>query len=72
MKRVTPSELIRANRERAGIRNDKELSERIGLPYQTLRYRFKYPSTWKVFELQSLIRVTKMPDEDILELVKGK
>lgn len=62
--------LIRADGVKAGIRDDKELSKRLGMPYSTLRYRMKYPSTWKMYELQSLVKITKMPDEDILALVR--
>ena len=32
--------------ERAGL-NGKALADLTGIPYQTLRYRYKYPSTWR-------------------------
>ena len=41
--------------ERAGL-NGKALANLTGIPYQTLRYRYKYPSTWRFCEWGAVMR----------------
>ena len=65
------TDIIRANRERVRIASDTELAIRIGMPVPTIRYRMKNPSTWKQYELRDLCRITNMPDEDIVALIRG-
>lgn len=68
---MNETNIIRANRQRVGIETDKELARRIGMPIATFRYRMKHPTTWIRYELQSIIEETKMPDADIVTLMRG-
>ena len=63
-------DIIRSNRERAGIRSNKELAERIGIPLSTFNYRISHPGTWIQYELRELVKVTGMPDEDLVLLIR--
>ncbi len=69
---MTERDIIRSARERAGIRSDKELMERTGLPYSTFMHERKIdPGSFILRELRQIIKKTDMQDADILALVKG-
>ena len=68
---MNETNIIRANRQRVGIDTDKELARRIGMPESTFKYRIKHPTSWIRYELQAIIEITKMPDADIVTLMKG-
>ena len=70
---MTEVEIIRSNREKAGIRSELELSKVTGLSYQTLvRTRMKDPGSFKVYELRQIIKYTDWTPEDLWEFITGK
>lgn len=55
MKTPTLTATLKGAVERAGL-NGKALADLTGIPYQTLRYRYKYPSTWRFCEWGAVMR----------------
>jgi len=55
MKTPTLTATLKGAVERAGL-NGKALANLTGIPYQTLRYRYKYPSTWRFCEWGAVMR----------------
>ena len=41
------------------------LAKRIGLPYQTLVYRYKHPATWRFCEFGAILRNINFTDDEI-------
>ena len=56
---------------RAGIETKRDLAKRTGIKYGTLNERFQKPEQLRLFELKAIADETGMPDEDILQIVKG-
>ena len=57
------TDIIRGAIKRNGLTGIK-LAEIIGMPYQTLLYRFRNPGTWKFYEWGSVLRhIRFLPDE---------
>lgn len=55
MRTPTLTATLKGAVERAGL-NGKALANLTGIPYQTLRYRYKYPSTWRFCEWGAVMR----------------
>lgn len=55
MRTPTLTATLKGAVERAGL-NGKTLANLTGIPYQTLRYRYKYPSTWRFCEWGAVMR----------------
>ena len=55
MRMSTLTATLKGAVERAGL-NGKALANLTGIPYQTLRYRYKYPSTWRFCEWGAVMR----------------
>ena len=45
--------------------NGVSLSKAIGMPYQTLNYRYRHPETWKLYEIASLFRHVEFTESDM-------
>jgi hypothetical protein len=60
---------IRAAREMAGIRSDRELMRICGIPESTF-YHLKDTGELRLWQLKAIIEATDMPDNLILEVVK--
>ena len=50
--------------------SSKKLSQEMGIPYQTLRYRFKNPSTWRFYEWGNLLNHLPLTEEELTEIRK--
>lgn len=73
MKNTMERQILRSNRERVGITSDKEFAKQLGFSYSTyVHQRKQNPASFILYELRAIIRLTNMPDEDILALVKGE
>lgn len=71
MKKREEKNIIRSAAAAVGIFSDKELSQKTTIPYSTLRKRYREPETLLLSEIKILIRVTKMPEHEILALLRG-
>lgn len=45
-------------------------SKTIRIPYQTLRYRYKNPTSWKFYEWGAVLNVVPFMDEELLKIRK--
>ena len=61
---------IRAAREMAGIRSDRELMKICGIPESTF-YHMKDIGNLRVWQLREIIEATDMPDNLILKVARG-
>ena len=41
------------------------LAKRIGLPYQTLIYRYKHPATWRFCEWAAILRNIEFTEDEL-------
>lgn len=48
----------------------KALSRETGIPYQTLRYRFKNPSTWRFYEWGAVLKHVEFTEDELKEIRK--
>ena len=48
--------------------NISKLSNDIGMPYQTLRRRLKYPETWRFYEWKMVLKHVPFTDEELTEI----
>lgn len=48
----------------------QELSRLTGIPYQTLRYRYKHPQTWKAYELGQVLNYGEFNDSDYIGIMQ--
>lgn len=69
MKTPKITSILKGAAARADLSSIK-LSKTIGMPYQTLRYRFKNPMTWKFYEWRMLLKHLPLTDEELLEIRK--
>jgi hypothetical protein len=72
MKRSNAKTIIRSNRERSGIRSDSELARVTGIGYRTLLRRMDDPGSMLLCELRVLAKKINLPDNELLELIKGQ
>lgn len=63
MKTPTLTATLKGAVGRAGL-NGKALANLTGIPYQTLRYRYKYPSTWRFCEWGAVERHIEFNDSE--------
>ena len=52
-------------------RNDmtaKDLAKQTGIPYQTLRYRYRNPSTWRFCEWGAVLRHVEFTEAELNEI----
>lgn len=52
----------------AAARSDltsKALARETGIPYQTLRYRFKNPTSWRFYEWRAILRHVEFSEEEL-------
>ena len=52
----------------AAARSDltsKALARETGIPYQTLRYRFKNPTSWRFYEWGAILRHVEFSEEEL-------
>lgn len=42
-----------------------KLAKKVGLPYQTLIYRYKHPATWRFCEFGALLRNIEFTDDEL-------
>ena len=56
--------IIKGAAARCGL-SGLSLSKVIGMPYQTLNYRYRHPETWKLYEIASLTRHVDFTESDI-------
>jgi len=61
---------IRAAREMVGIRSDRELMQRCGIPESTF-YHMDDLGNMKLWQLREIIKATNMPDNLIISIAKG-
>ena len=47
-----------------------EVSRVTGIPYQTLVYRYRNPSTWRFYEWGAVLRHVSFTDEELNEIRK--
>ena len=69
MKTPRITAIIKGAIARAGT-SAKALARDTGIPYQTLRYRFKNPSTWRFYEWGAILRHIEFTDEELSEIRK--
>lgn len=69
MKSKTITNIIKGAVKRAEL-NSKALARKTGIPYQTLRYRYKNPTSWKFYEWGAVLNVVPFMDEELLEIRK--
>ena len=50
--------------------SSKYLAKVTGIPYQTLRYRFKYPQSWRFCEWAAVLRHMDFNETEISEIGK--
>lgn len=58
MKSKTITNIIKGVVKRAEL-TSKALARETGIPYQTLRYRYKNPTSWKFYEWGAVLRRVK-------------
>lgn len=49
-------------------RNDmtaKDLAQQTGIPYQTLMYRYRNPSSWRFYEWGAVLRHVEFTEEEL-------
>lgn len=69
MKTPRITSILKGAAARADL-SSKGLSKEMGIPYQTLRYRFKNPSTWRFYEWGSLLKHLPLTEEELTEIRK--
>ena len=69
MKTPRITAIIKGAIARAGT-SGKTLARDTGIPYQTLRYRFKNPSTWRFYEWGAVLRHIEFTDYELSEIRK--
>ena len=67
----TPDEVIDSTKYRAGIKNNKQLSERLGMIRQTLAHKRMYPSTFTTGEIRALAKLLNWTNEELGEFIRG-
>lgn len=67
MKKTGLTNIIKGATQRAGLCG-KELAEAIGMPYQTLLYRYRNPGSWRLYELGAALRCLRLYDEEVKEI----
>lgn len=59
--------------KQAAARSDlssKALARETGIPYQTLRYRYKNPSTWRFYEWGAVLRHVDFTESELSDIRK--
>lgn len=69
MKTPKITSILKGAAARADL-SSKALARETGIPYQTLRYRFKNPKTWKFYEWGSVLKHLSFMDEELAEIRK--
>ena len=72
--RTPEREIIRHARDRTGIKSDKELCQRAGIPYLTyVRYRVApgWTGRFTLSELRAIFDQADFTDQEILAFMKG-
>lgn len=69
MKSKTITNIIKGAAARAEL-TSKALAKKTGIPYQTLRYRYKNPTSWKFYEWGAVLNVVPFMEEELLEIRK--
>lgn len=69
MKSKTITNIIKGAAARAEL-TSKALARETGIPYQTLRYRYKNPTSWKFYEWGAVLNVVPFMEEELLEIRK--
>jgi len=69
MKSKTITNIIKGAVKRAEL-TSKALARETGIPYQTLRYRYKNPTSWKFYEWGAVLNVVPFMEEELLEIRK--
>lgn len=69
MKAPLITSIIKGAAVRSGL-NIKETSRQTGIPYQTLRYRYKHPTTWIFSEFGAMQRAIHFKDDELREILE--
>lgn len=67
MKTPKLTAIIKGAIARNGL-SSKALSRETGIPYPTLRYRYKNPSTWRFYEWGAISRNVDFTKEELNEI----
>ena len=62
--------MILSNAARSGYESQKALGDAIGYAQQTMSYKLLHASRMTLRDLGVIARKTRMPDEDIVAIVK--
>lgn len=66
-------DILRAARDRAGIRSDRELCELTGIAYTTFTHkRANNPDSFKSYEMRQIIKKTGMTERELYEFVTSE
>lgn len=63
------NEMTTIIKKATSMHSTQELSRLTGIPYQTLRYRFKHPQTWKAYELGQVLNYGEFEDSDYIGIM---
>ncbi len=69
MKTPKLTNIIKTASARAEL-SSKALARETGIPYQTLRYRYKNPSTWRFYEWGAVLRHVEFTDDELSDIRK--
>lgn len=69
MKTPKLTSIIKGAASRAEL-SSKALAKETGIPYQTLRYRYKNPSTWRFYEWGAVLRHIEFTEEELKDIRK--
>lgn len=69
MKTPKLTNIIKTAAARAEL-SSKALARETGIPYQTLRYRYKNPSTWRFYEWGAVLRHVEFTDDELSDIRK--
>lgn len=61
--------IIKGAAARAAL-SSQALARETGIPYQTLRYRYRNPSTWRFCEWGAVLRHVEFTEAEITEIWK--
>ena len=74
MKRTAFQNFITASANKVGMKSLKDLSDKIGMPYQTMQRRIRDPRSLRMYELIGLIDSLGLVGEDqdqLIESIRG-
>ncbi len=67
MKTPKITSIIKGAAARSDLTN-KALARETGIPYQTLRYRFKNPTSWRFYEWGAILRHVEFSEEELNDI----